>query len=69
MQKGELVTIRLKEMGNMRLLLPGIIVDRKQSDSRAVYCVLAGGSTYWVTDNDLGPVELSIPGAIKSLQI
>jgi len=60
-ETGELVTIRLNETGNTRLLIPGLIVSTRQDEKRTFYCVHAAGATYWVTDNDLGPVELSIP--------
>ena len=65
MKQGDLVTVRLSETGNMRLLLPGLIVATKQNENRTVYCVHAGGSTHWVTDNDLGPVDLTLPGATR----
>jgi hypothetical protein len=61
MKEGDLVTIRLKETGNMRLLLPGLIVATKQAKKRIIYCVHAGGETHWVTDNDLGPFDMSVP--------
>jgi len=60
-ETGELVTIRLNETGNTRLLIPGIIVGTRQDKKRTFYCVHAAGATHWVTDSDLGPIELSIP--------
>ena len=62
-ETGELVTIRLNETGNTRLLIPGLIVGTRLDEKRTFYCVHAGGSTHWVTDNDLGPIELSVPRA------
>ena len=60
-ETGELVTIRLNETGRTRLLIPGLIVGTRLDKRRTFYCVHAEGSTHWVTDNDLGPIELSMP--------
>ena len=59
-KEGDLVTIRLGETGTSRFLFPGIIVTKCRKDKRDQYLILAAGETYWVTDNDLGPIELSI---------
>ena len=60
MKQGDLVTLRLEETGNMRLLVPGLIVGKERKDDRTVYHVLARDNVHIVTDNDLGPLDLTL---------
>ena len=60
MKEGDLVTIRLGETGTMRVFLPGLVVTKCHRDKRDEYLIFAAGDTYWVTDKDLGPVDLAL---------
>ena len=59
-KEGDLVTIRLGETGTSRFLFPGLVVTKRRENKRDQYLILAAGETHWVTDNDLGPIELSL---------
>ena len=60
MKQGDLVTLRLEETGNMRLLVPGLVVGKEKKEGRTIYHVLARSDVRVVTDNDLGPLDLSL---------
>ena len=60
MKQGDLVTLRLEETGNMRLLVPGLIVGKEKKEDRTFYHVLAQDTVHIVTDNDLGPIDISL---------
>jgi len=60
MKRGDLVTLRMEEKGKTRFLVPGLIVDIAQKKDRTFYRVLARNSVHVVTDNDLGPIDISL---------
>jgi len=62
MKVGDLVIVRLEETGTTRFLLSGIIVNKilpqKSGKKRQVYEVLTRGETVFVSDSDLGPINM-----------
>ena len=60
MKQGDLITLRLEETGKMRLLVPGLIVGTEKKKGRVLYHVLARDTVHVVTDNDLGPLDISL---------
>ena len=58
MDVGDLVIVRLDETGNMRYLLPGVIIGKLTANDRPMYEVLTRGETVTVSDIDLGPIDL-----------
>jgi len=54
---GELVIVRLEETGLSRFLVPGLIVNKTETD-KVMYDVLTQGKTVQVSDIDLGPIDM-----------
>lgn len=57
MKVGELVIVRLEETGLSRFLVPGLIVNKTETD-KVMYDVLTQGKTVQVSDIDLGPIDM-----------